>query len=375
MKIHSNIFFIFTFFAFVMAACSPAADTQTVEGGAPENQAEEAAATETSAPAATETPQATATPAFEIISPSNADKVTLVDTWTGHTTLIYGVTFSPDGSMLASAPRSDSVRVWDVATGIQLFTLDYQGESWNTSYSPDGKILAVRADESTVILFDVSTQSELRRLSGTKIGWRVAFSPDGTTLAATSFDGFLKLWDVESGDQLFGESGHPSLIESVAFSPDGSSLATAGDDSVKLWELSSGALQRTFNIGERVTFVDFSPDGSQLVVTRSSFDGTPDYPSTMTVWDVASGSKLRMLSDAPDLPRRAVYSPDGQLLVVQLNRGTLVFYDAATGSELHRIPDDSDTNILGLDFSPDGRLIVTTSGFDIPVIRIWGIQP
>jgi WD40 repeat protein len=47
------------------------------------------------------------------------------------------------------------VKLWDVGTGKELTTLKgHQGVVWGVSYSPDGKILASTNDDKTIILWN-----------------------------------------------------------------------------------------------------------------------------------------------------------------------------------------------------------------------------
>jgi predicted Ser/Thr protein kinase len=156
----------------------------------------------------------------------------------GHRYEVYNVAFSPDGKILASGSRDETLRLWDVATGSELRQLS---RSWSAVYSvafsPDGKILA-SGSYCTLRLWDVATGSELRPLSGGHGHWvsSVAFSPDGKILASGSWDKTVRLWDVATGRELRQLSGHGQDVYSVAFSPDGKILASwSWDGTVRLW--------------------------------------------------------------------------------------------------------------------------------------------
>jgi len=78
--------------------------------------------------------------------------------------LVYGVAFSPDGSVLAATtstarpPHSSSICVWNVATGIRLATLhDPKGAGlFRLAFSPGGTTLAVGDENTNTYLWNMN---------------------------------------------------------------------------------------------------------------------------------------------------------------------------------------------------------------------------
>src|SRR5690348_1239537 len=65
------------------------------------------------------------------------------------------------------------------------------------SWSPDGKILASPSKDTTLRLSDARTGQHLQAFEGHSASvWGVAWSRDGKTLASGSSDKTIRLWDV-----------------------------------------------------------------------------------------------------------------------------------------------------------------------------------
>jgi hypothetical protein len=197
-------------------------------------------------------------------------------TLTGHTDVVWGVAFRPDGRLLATSSADGTLRLWDPASGEPRGALAEQlpfawgrppATVWGlVAFSPDGRLLASSTLHAKVELWDAVSGEHRRSLeSHGRDVWGVAFSPDGRLLATGSGDTTVRLWDPASGAHRRTLTGHAAAVWGVAFSPDGRLLASSGDETVRLWDPPTGGHRGTLTGSEVGVFgVAFSPDGRQL---------------------------------------------------------------------------------------------------------------
>jgi WD40 repeat protein len=279
--------------------------------------------------------------------------------------------FSPDGRHVAVAFTDNVAGLWDTRAGgtERILLQGHEGQVNAVTFSPDGRRVITASADRTARVWDVATGKELLRLKAHLGAVHSArFSPDGKRIVTAAEENVARVWDARTGDELFTLRGHGGVVRSAEFSPDGRHVVTAGDTTVRVWDVGSLPRPDRVFVGhkDRLIALAFDPQGRRLLT--ASTDPTP------RLWDVANGKELLVLAKGKELGevRSAFFDAQGRRVVTAssntyisrdgnvINPSSVHVWDAATGADLLALT-KQDQGALVARVSPDGRRLLTVS--------------
>ncbi len=107
-----------------------------------------------------------------------------------HRTELQALAVRPGSSIVASASAEADLRVWDMARGLETFSVDGTLSLFALKFSPTDGTLAAGGVDRRLTLRDAATFKELRHvaLPAPKIVAALAWSPDGRLIAVGDID-------------------------------------------------------------------------------------------------------------------------------------------------------------------------------------------
>jgi hypothetical protein len=197
--------------------------------------------------------------------PRGAVRVTTLDAFDSGIRGSWACAFSRDGRRIAATSR-DAIRLWDAATGVELWRTVVHGVVVGLRFSVDNRRILLRTtsrlEERSLLIVDAETGVRVGDILGHACGIHAFdLSPDGRMIATAAYveefaittDPTIKLWRLESGERPQALAGHRKKITDrfsgktdhrfigCRYTADGRLLLSASDDrTIRVWNTEIG---------------------------------------------------------------------------------------------------------------------------------------
>ncbi len=161
-----------------------------------------------------------------------ANGAVLLDIKNAHSDTVYGLAFSPDGNLIASASADKFVKVHQALDG--KWVKSFEGHTHHVldvSWRHDGKLLASAGADNVIKVWDFESGEQRRTIVGHgKYVSRVVFVAKTTLIVTTSGDRTARTWNSENGGAVWQYNAASDSLDAVAVSSDGKWVVVGGTE-------------------------------------------------------------------------------------------------------------------------------------------------
>jgi WD40 repeat protein len=183
---------------------------------------------------------------------------------------VFDVVLNKSGSLLYTVSSDQTVRGFSLENGQQKFQLrGHSGSVLALDLSDDESVLVTSGSDGTLRVWDAIGGRALKQLTKvTQPFYTLDISPNGQQVAAAGEDRQIYLFNSNTGQIEKILEGHEDFIHSVSFNRAGNRLASYGyAGALRIWEIPSGKLTWTTQVGDVGNDVAYSLDGSQVILS------------------------------------------------------------------------------------------------------------
>ncbi|THU96216.1 hypothetical protein K435DRAFT_966063 [Dendrothele bispora CBS 962.96] len=320
------------------------------------------------------------------------------------------MTFSPDESLLVCGFESGIINVFDANKGDLCKVVQAHGSVvYTITFSPDGKLFLSGSEDSSILICYTDKKIEFDSRITLPNNMRVsslAFSPGGEKFASgeLSWDGsaYICIWNAITrepiGTRLYIGYGE---IKSMCFSPDGNRIAVqcssqyrSSPTEISICNVADIISSNSKCLGhlDNVSCASYSPDGSKILSIGQGSVGVWDAATGVPIQEVCypseqdlellerdkSGFLGKKITREYDKVKRlqnlveAAFSSDGSKCVIGSKLGTIWILNTYTCEKLvGPFQAAENQKLIKVGFSPDGNILATSFQ---KFTRLWNAE-
>ncbi len=286
----------------------------------------------------------------------------------GHTSYVACARFSPRGRRAASGSWDKTVRIWDLAAGIETAALKgHEAHVTAVSFAPDSRRLASGSEDGRIMAWDADQPEPAAVVDAHETGvFLLMHLNDGRALVSAGRDNAIKFWKTDGFGLIRKYSGGRIKLSAMGLSPESGLLGVGSPDGrIRVMHL-QGKIQ-PFTLKAHAGAVHglaFSRDGA---LAASGGDDR-----TVKLWDLGRKKARHIFRGRFGTMRTTAISPDNALVAAAGDDAVVYLWDAGTGAQI-RVPEGHLKRVTSLAFSPDNRFIL--SGGADNTLRLWALIP
>jgi WD40 repeat protein len=280
---------------------------------------------------------------------------------------------SPDGRLLLTADKANTLQLWNVLTGLPAGAPLRQGVSeLNALFSPNGKLI-VLSDRNQAQVYETQGGARRGQLFFHNSDGSARFSPDSRMLAFRLDDGSTQLWELQPRLAILLQ--RPSRGWDPDWSPPATFAFGKNGQNIRAWQRSSGtATVRRWDsaTGKSLSENELKSRGYNSHTLAVSPDGALQLIHSLDSIKVcrANGMAISQGLKCRGHVGAAAFSPDGnQVAVADAEQ----VYLGKVSLEKRGMRTLERGGIDAVSFSSDGRLLATgetTTG----LVRVWSVE-
>jgi WD40 repeat protein len=291
-----------------------------------------------------------------------------------------GCDFNPRTKRLAHSSQYLNADVQQIVSGGTLpLPLNGLHEDYvmDMAFSPDGDTIATAGDDNIIKIWDLITGDEKFSIPNKETIANLIFSPDGDTLVSWTTGGFA-LWDMKNRQQTASNYDHFDHADRLEFSANGRLLTmiseTGNRSYVRAWDVNSGELKAFLGAywaayGPQVD-VTASPDGRFLGISGNAVEKWQDTNSNSSyfIWDIQEQKMVQEYDWEGYHNTLKLFSVDSTFAIASVDT-QILFLDVATGKISLRL-DGHTSTIYAIALNADGTLLASS---DAETVRLWSV--
>ena len=288
---------------------------------------------------------------------------------------IRSLSFSPDGSQLASGGDMGVVHTWDGTDGKSMASfVGHAASVQSLAFLSDQAIISGSMDNNT-ILWNLKPNWELERVIGSPtdpetLADRVVtvdFSLNGELLATgggvPSRSGEVKVWNVADGSPVMAlADAHNDGVNGVEISPDGKLVASASADKyVRVFEIATGKqVAQCEGHTNHVLGVSWRGDGRFLASSGAD--------NTIRIWNPVNGERVRNIGGYNKQVTSIRFVGQTNTTVACSGDQIVRMNNSDNGGAIRNFGGAVDY-LYSVDSSPNGQVVI--AGGHAGILRIW----